>query len=171
MSLFVTVGSTGFDRFIQETTSRDFILSAVENGFKKIQFQYGTSESIFIHNLQAYDGPALAIDGYKYKNSITEDMYEADVIVSHAGAGTMLQALRLGNKKMIVVINSSLMDNHQHELANAMADEGYVICSELSELADTIKNIHQISLKPFPKPDPQIFASVINEQMGLDTVL
>ncbi|OBZ89184.1 UDP-N-acetylglucosamine transferase subunit alg13 [Choanephora cucurbitarum] len=166
MSLFVTVGSTGFDDLIQQTTSREFVLSAVKNGFKRIQFQYGASEPIFIHNLQAYDGPPLDIDGYKYKNSITEDMNKADVIISHAGSGTILQALRLNNKKIIVVINSSLMDNHQCELANAMATEGYVICNELSELMDTIKTIHQTDLKPFPKPNPQIFASIVNEQMG-----
>jgi beta-1,4-N-acetylglucosaminyltransferase len=46
------------------------------------------------------------------------------------GSGTMLQTLRL-SKKLIVVVNESLMDNHQYELAQAMHEKGYAILSEI----------------------------------------
>ena len=45
----------------------------------------------------------------------------ADVIISHAGAGSVMEALRL-KKKLIVVVNDLLMDNHQVELATALED-------------------------------------------------
>lgn len=45
------------------------------------------------------------------------------------GSGTILQTLRL-NKKLIVVVNKSLMDNHQYELAQAMHIKNYAICSD-----------------------------------------
>ncbi|KAI7904420.1 UDP-N-acetylglucosamine transferase subunit ALG13 [Cokeromyces recurvatus] len=171
MSAFITVGSTGFDDLINETTSTAFLTSLSSIGIKRVCFQYGASESIFIKNLQSYDdkGPILAIDGYKYKPSITEDMEKADIIISHAGAGTVLQALRLENKKLIIVINESLMDNHQLELAKALTVKNYAICSEISELSNTLKNIKQINLVPFPSPKPETFATIVDEQMGFIT--
>jgi beta-1,4-N-acetylglucosaminyltransferase len=47
------------------------------------------------------------------------------------GAGTILQALRMRNKKLIIVVNMSLMDNHQYQLAQAMQSNNYAICSDI----------------------------------------
>ena len=52
-------------------------------------------------------------------------MEEADLIICHAGAGSIMEGLRLG-KRLIVVANESLMDNHQMELASAMQQQGSV---------------------------------------------
>lgn len=41
------------------------------------------------------------------------------------GAGTILDGLRR-NKKMLVVVNNTLMDNHQTELFDAVVSEKYV---------------------------------------------
>lgn len=51
---------------------------------------------------------------------------------SHAnyiGSGTILDAMRLG-LTMIVVPNSSLLDNHQEELADELESQGYVTKSD-----------------------------------------
>jgi beta-1,4-N-acetylglucosaminyltransferase len=85
MSLFVTVGSTGFDELIQETISSTFLNSLSQVGIQKVLYQYGSSEQVFSAKLQAYKGKVLDIDGYKYKSSITEDMKRSDIIISHAG--------------------------------------------------------------------------------------
>lgn len=85
MSLFVTVGSTGFDELIQETTSSTFLNSLSQVGIHKVLYQYGSSEQVFSDKLQTYKGKVLGIDGYKYKSSIKEDMEKSDIIISHAG--------------------------------------------------------------------------------------
>jgi beta-1,4-N-acetylglucosaminyltransferase len=85
MSLFITVGSTGFDDLITQVTSQAFLTSLAALDIKTIRIQYGSSQPIFIKNIQSYDGPRIDITGYKYKPSITEDMENADIIISHAG--------------------------------------------------------------------------------------
>ena len=64
-------------------------------------------------------------------------MRNADLIVSHAGAGSIMEGLSIckernksvkGNeyKKLVVVINDILMNNHQSELAEALDSRGYL---------------------------------------------
>jgi len=45
------------------------------------------------------------------------------------GSGTILDAMRLGIP-LIVVPNSSLLDNHQQELADELEAQGYVTKSD-----------------------------------------
>ena len=53
------------------------------------------------------------------------------ILTQLLGAGTILQALRMRNKKLIVVVNMSLMDNHQYQLAQVMQSNNYAICSDI----------------------------------------
>jgi beta-1,4-N-acetylglucosaminyltransferase len=44
------------------------------------------------------------------------------------GSGSVLEALHFG-KLLVVVPNTSLMDNHQQEVADALSADGYLIKS------------------------------------------
>lgn len=85
MSVFITVGSTGFDDLIQETTTQEFLTCLLELNIKRVVFQYGSSEPVFAKNIQSYEGPRIDIEGYRYKPSITKDILTSDIIISHAG--------------------------------------------------------------------------------------
>ncbi len=66
---------------------------------------------------------------------------DADLVIGHCGAGTMLESLRAG-KKVIAGINTELMENHQTELADELAHAWYIIAVE-----NTIKlgvNVYEI---------------------------
>jgi beta-1,4-N-acetylglucosaminyltransferase len=46
------------------------------------------------------------------------------------GSGSILQILRAG-KRLLVVPNTGLMDNHQAEVADALSEQGYVMVSSV----------------------------------------
>ena len=49
---------------------------------------------------------------FKFAPGLEEHLARARLVVSHAGAGSVFEALRLG-KPLVVVVNDTLMDNHQ----------------------------------------------------------
>ena len=49
----------------------------------------------------------------------------ADVVISHAGTGSILDSLRL-KKPLIAVVNDTLMDNHQEQIARKFESKGYL---------------------------------------------
>merc|ERR1719498_658193 len=82
--------------------------------------QYGYGEAPQVHDA------GLKVDSFPLKASgFDRDIADADLIIGHAGAGTILEALRAG-KKIVVVVNDKLMNNHQLEIADAMAARRYL---------------------------------------------
>ncbi|SCV00564.1 LAMI_0G05908g1_1 [Lachancea mirantina] len=69
----------------------------------------------------------LQIIGFALSGKIEQIIvHEAQLIISHAGTGSILDALR-AHKRLVVVVNTSLMDNHQAEIADKFAAEGYLV--------------------------------------------
>lgn len=73
----------------------------------------------------------LHVKWYRFQPSLVHDMERADIILCHAGAGTLLEALAISKPYDIntiqlqrpiinAVINTSLMNNHQSELAEEL---------------------------------------------------
>ena len=112
-------------------------------------------------------------------------MQTADIIIGHAGAGTCIEALDLQNP-FIAVINETLLvlnfnnilrsfnvnlslysqvfkfkiqNNHQRELPERLAEDNHLLYTTPDALNDTLQNPQLFKLKPFPKANPQIFAS------------
>ncbi len=75
--------------------------------------------------------------------ALCEQIRAARLIISHAGAGTCLLAMRLGKRPIVVPRRANLgehIDDHQLEFSQRLAREGHVLCAEgLEELRDHIK--------------------------------
>ncbi|RYP19491.1 hypothetical protein DL765_003331 [Monosporascus sp. GIB2] len=71
------------------------------------------------------------------------------VIISHAGSGSIMDALRV-NARLIAVPNPALMDNHQEELAEEMERQGYLVWGKLGSLADAVEYIEEHVPKKWP---------------------
>jgi beta-1,4-N-acetylglucosaminyltransferase len=118
----VTVGSTSFTPFIQSILSPTFLsaLSLLPPSLSPtlLQIQHGTSSL----PSPLLDSSSPTLDLFPYTDKLEELMDAADLVISHAGAGTILTALRKG-KRLVVVVNNGLMDNHQAELAEVLGGE------------------------------------------------
>lgn len=77
------------------------------------------------------------------------------------GAGTILEALEAG-KRMLVVINDALMDNHQAELAEQMEAEGYLTACSPRTLPAGLQRLHTQPLAPYTAGDSVRAARVIS---------
>ncbi|RYP67161.1 hypothetical protein DL771_007389 [Monosporascus sp. 5C6A] len=73
------------------------------------------------------------------------------VIISHAGSGSIMDALRV-KARLVAVPNPALMDNHQEELAEEMERQGYLVWGKLGSLADAVEYIEEHVPKEWPSP-------------------
>lgn len=64
-------------------------------------------------------------------------------------------------KPLLIVINDRLMDNHQEELAQDLAEQQFAICCYPSQLFQTLQSLDVNSVKPFPRHDPTKFCTFI----------
>lgn len=78
---------------------------------------------------------------------------KADIIITHAGTGCVVPALKLQKKVIIfprMVEYNEHLDNHQLELSDAFEKEGYVLCAKnKNELINCIKKSSQFIPKKF----------------------
>ncbi|MGI2000010.1 PssE/Cps14G family polysaccharide biosynthesis glycosyltransferase [Shewanella frigidimarina] len=122
MNIFVTVGHTRFDSL-----------------FKKID-QINHDEWHFIS--QTYDGNYTPKNGehITYTNDIFSYYNNADVVITHAGAGTVYNLLEIG-KTIIVVANTDRIDTHQEDLIRYVEDGEFAqVCRNLADLESLISN-------------------------------
>lgn len=58
---------------------------------------------------------------FGFSNDINSYIDRADLVISHAGTGSIVDSLAL-YKPLIVVVNDNLMDNHQQEIADKLQE-------------------------------------------------
>lgn len=166
--LFVTVGSTRFDKLIEKLLSDESLNQIINLGFARLIMQVGQSDYDPKKFAQLKSSLSLQIELelYEYKSSIAEDIERADLVVGHAGAGTCLEVLR-ANKRLLLVVNDSLMDNHQNELADQLARDNYVVKTTLERLNQDLAHLYdgETKLDQFPQKDSAKFEEIFNETL------
>ena len=132
--IFVTVGNAtqGFRRLLDAVDR-----SAGEGAFGK--------ETVFI---QSGNNPGFRPSHCKHEAFLSMDafetkIHEADLIISHTGAGTLWHALRAGKIPVVMPRQKKygeVVDDHQLEIAKALAAEGRVVPAyEPEDLTRAIK--------------------------------
>uniref|UniRef100_A0A7E5A0M3 UDP-N-acetylglucosamine transferase subunit ALG13 n=1 Tax=Panagrellus redivivus TaxID=6233 RepID=A0A7E5A0M3_PANRE len=175
---FVTVGSTQFDALIEAVLTDEVQEDLRSLGITQTTLQTGAGtaiDSAVPEGLRGSDNGGcfvtkngMKIDFFRYKKNIHEDMASAKLIIGHAGAGTCLEAIELG-KPLIAVINDKLMDNHQSELADRLAELGCLTKSTPSDLAQALKLPSLLSPKPLQKAPTNAFANYLYDKLGYVT--
>lgn len=132
-SVFVTVGTTKFNELIDSVTERSTIETLKRNGYTSMTLQIGNGTFILEHS------DLMEISSYTFKPDIGPDMINSDLVISHGGAGSIMQALDHG-KPLLVVVNEKLMDNHQYELAEKLCEENRLYYTNCKNLRSCIEN-------------------------------
>ncbi|XP_023814836.1 putative bifunctional UDP-N-acetylglucosamine transferase and deubiquitinase ALG13 [Oryzias latipes] len=161
-TVFVTVGTTRFDELIETVTCSEAAKALKARGYKRLLLQIGRGSFV----PDADSCPELKLEVFRFKDSIAEDMKQADLVISHAGAGSCLEALGAG-KPLLVVVNDKLMDNHQLELARQLHTDHHLLYCTCSSLTETLKTMDLSVLQPFPPGQPKTFANFLDKVVGL----
>lgn len=77
----------------------------------------------------------------------------------------MLEALEAG-RRLIVVVNETLMGNHQEELAEAMAAKGFLLFGTCATLPARLAEMETATLAPYVRGRPELFAAFLDSVMA-----
>ncbi|XP_047440835.1 UDP-N-acetylglucosamine transferase subunit ALG13 homolog [Mugil cephalus] len=160
-TVFVTVGTTSFDELIESVTCSEAAQALKARGYERLVVQVGRGSLV-----PAADScPQLRLEAFRFKDSIAEDIRQADLVISHAGAGSCLETLGAG-KPLLVVVNDKLMDNHQLELARQLHRDGHLLYCTCSTLTETLRTMDLSVLLPFEPGQPKKFANFLDRALG-----
>lgn len=168
-SIFVTVGTTQFNALIQTISTTELREVFKEIGCKNLTIQTGTGDvPIDIDEIYGSDG-SISLKTYELKSSIAKDIEEADLVISHAGAGSCIEVLR-AEKPLLTVINDELAGNHQVELAEELCKGGYLFFCSPKRLAQALRQFDVGKLKKYEEGRVKDFVKYLDNFMGFDVV-
>eukprot|EP00750_Incisomonas_marina_P006848 INCI14728.6.p1 GENE.INCI14728.6~~INCI14728.6.p1 ORF type:complete len:533 (-),score=77.86 INCI14728.6:1486-3084(-) len=124
----ITVGTTNFDELIKllDASAASFAKALAQNGITSLTVQRGGTSQFrpkALENLDSHEFAVSVVEKLPYAK-FTEAMARSSLVITHAGAGNILDGLRL-RRRLVVVPNRSLMDDHQMELATAIGLEWF----------------------------------------------
>jgi len=155
----VTVGSTVFDELIQAIDCDEFLAVVQHLGFRKLTVQHGAT-ALRLQCLRTGPVGGVEVECLTYSPEVPRLIAEAGLVVSHAGAGSLLDALR-SSARVVAVPNERLMNNHQTQLARALAAPGYVATCSCQELLPFLRAFQPDSLRPYPKEPSPVFRELV----------
>lgn len=165
-NVFVTVGTTQFDTLIDAINTSAVAVRLRKLGLRRLTVQIGSGHDPDLPNSPHYKG--IHTEVYRLKPTIMPDISAADLIISHAGAGTCIDVLTKKNVPFVVVVNDLLMDNHQTELADQLASDGYIVACKPDGLAKQLTDITTVQFRPYSQGSAKPFVSLLNRTMNFE---
>ena len=161
-TLFVTLGTTEFRALVAAASSPTFLAAARTLGFSRVLIQHGRGPA---PPPAAPSALQAALSFYALKADISEDLRGSALCVSHAGAGSVFEALRAG-VPLLVACNPALADNHQEELAAAMAGGGHCAVARAPLSAESLcadlRAAAGARFAPLPAATPGAFVGAVD---------
>ncbi|KAD2275725.1 hypothetical protein E3N88_30186 [Mikania micrantha] len=162
-TVFVTVGTTSFDSLVR-TVDYDKVKKALsKKGYTHLAIQMGRGS--YIPKKSSGEDGSLAVDYFTFSPGIADYLRSASLIISHAGSGSIFETLRMA-KPLIVVVNEDLMDNHQSELAEELAERKHLFVARPQTLCEVIESLDLDIIVPYEPGDANPVAKLINKHLG-----
>ncbi|KAI5079450.1 hypothetical protein GOP47_0004929 [Adiantum capillus-veneris] len=160
--VFVTVGTTLFDALIRAVDTQECKAALARQGYSSLVLQIGRGS--YLPCKDDVNG-LLKVDFFTFSPDLKEHLSSADLVISHAGSGSIFETLRMG-KPLIVVVNEALMDNHQAELAEELAAQKYLMYASPSTLSETVTNMDLNLLVPYKPSNSAALVKSLNSFLG-----
>ncbi|GAA5896455.1 hypothetical protein JCM6882_001018 [Rhodosporidiobolus microsporus] len=187
----LTVGSTRFDPLVHSFLQPSVLASLSALGISTVFAQVGNSTLPpgWDCGRRTADG-AVEVEVVRFASDVEERVGKAEVVVSHAGAGSILSFLRplpstsstnsssststAPRRQLILVPNSTLMDSHQSDLAEEMQKKGWAIVCErpedltaaLNKLVQANENEKDLPEPAYPPLDEKKVQRILDETLG-----
>tara|TARA_B100001059_G_scaffold108485_1_gene108253 strand:+ start:1261 stop:1710 length:450 start_codon:yes stop_codon:yes gene_type:complete len=125
MKVLVSVGSSSFDSLVCAVDS-------IANLFPNYEFTFQISNGKYT--------PTIG-DFFSFSNSFSQYIDNADIIITHAGAGTVFELLEK-HKKCIVIPNYERIDQHQSDLASFIEKNSLaIVCHDLKNINQCLQEV------------------------------
>ncbi|KAK3686273.1 N-acetylglucosaminyldiphosphodolichol N-acetylglucosaminyltransferase catalytic subunit alg13 [Vermiconidia calcicola] len=172
---FVTIGATAsFTGLIKAVLAPDFCKALETQDYTHLLVQYGQDgkqlfEQCLQQSQQVGNLSSLQIGGFALDPSgLRQYMIQAKGQHTKPPAAEVLDALRV-SIPLIVVPNSTLLDNHQVELAEALEEQEYVVHGQLENLVGALKRAEQLRTRM--KSWPPVNSGTHRQAKGLKGVM
>ncbi len=145
MKIFVTVGNSRYDSLVQ----------AIDTYLANNQYDV---------TIQIADGGYIPQnhDYIRYTEDIEKYFDEADLVITHAGAGTVFHLLE-SQKNMLVIPNQERLDKHQLDLTDYLRRNNLaIVCYQLQKIKDNVSKAFTIKCNHYER-DPFTGYSLINK--------
>ena len=165
--ILITVGTTKFENLIKAIDKEEFYEMLIKTGFTQLIIQKGYGEYI-PKNYKSFENK-MKIQISEIINNFENIIKASDLIISHGGAGIILESLK-NKRKVIVCVNDELMDNHQVELATSLEENGYLYyCKNLSNITEEAEKLisNAIQLKEYPEFNYDIIPNAIYSTLNI----
>jgi len=162
--ILLTVGTTSFDALVDILCESETMNQLRDWRTKRVRVQIGASSS-YVPGEDMIN--SIFFEFFDFKDTLAADIKWADLVISHAGAGTALDVLDR-SKTLIVIPNESLMENHQVELANHLKTEQYAYSATFETYHEVLKTIRKGHLRQFPPKNPVAFEGFLETVMNFD---
>ncbi|MDO6444313.1 PssE/Cps14G family polysaccharide biosynthesis glycosyltransferase [Colwellia sp. 1_MG-2023] len=134
MNIFVTVGHTHYNALFKAVNEQ---LSS-----KKYHIVNQISEGTYLPVNHTY---------FKYTTQVQDEVNKADLVITHAGAGSVFNLLEMA-KPTLIVPNFDRIDNHQQDLADFVIKNNYAcVCTDLQRLEEFVLKSVNNQFTPYQK--------------------
>jgi len=162
--VLVTVGTTLFDSLVKVASSQPCRQLLADLGYSSLVIQLG--RGTFKPEESDGDGGGLKVRYFDFTSNLSDDIAASSLVISHAGSGSIFETLR-AKRPLVVVVNDLLMDNHQCELAEELAEKKYLVyASSPGSLLDTLRNMNLKNLVPYPASNPSALVNALDQFLG-----
>ncbi|KAL2620626.1 hypothetical protein R1flu_000831 [Riccia fluitans] len=161
--VFVTVGSTLFDALVEAVCQPECLATLRKLGYTSLMIQLGKGN--FIPGKSVGEAENIDIEYFTYKPNVAEYINSAALVISHAGSGSVFETLR-AQRPLVVVVNTLLMDNHQSELADELAERKFLYTASPETLVDTLRTMRLDTLVPYQSTEPSALAGTLDQFLG-----